>query len=478
MYEDETDRIFFARTGADGDAIRRRARQALEGRDDGELFLERASSESLLWEDGRLRTASFDSRQGMALRVVCGEETGFAQANEISEASVARAADALASVAGARPAQPDPSPPGGRNTALYPSEDPALALAFAEKRRLLQGLDERIRAAEPRVRQVSVALATSHQAVQVLRADGEVRADIRPLARLSVSVVLEKDGRRETGTHGIGGRGPFAEVFTSEACEAAADEALRRARVAMEAVPAPAGALPVVLAGGWPGILLHEAVGHGLEGDFNRKNLSAFAALMGEQVAAKGVTVVDDGTLPGRRGSLSMDDEGTPPARTVLIEDGRLVGYMHDRMSARLMGAQTTGNGRRESFACSPMVRMTNTFMEAGSDDPAELLARAEGGIYAVSFGGGQVDITNGDFTFNCTEAYRIRGGLAAEPVKGASLIGSGPEALKKVAGIGHDFALDPGIGTCGKDGQSVPVGVGQPSLLILEMTVGGTERA
>lgn len=474
MYLEETDALFFERSGTDGGALVRGARDILTGYDDGELFLEHCRSESLTWDDGRLRHASFDTQQGFGLRVVAGEETGFAHGNEISVRSLRRAGEALATIptTGRRAEASAP----GRNLALYPDNDPTEDLSFQSKRELVEAIDGYIRSREPLVRQVTVSLLAEHQVIQVVRADGERRADIRPLVRLSVSVVLERNGRRESGVYGIGGRGIAGEILTDSACRAAGDEALRQARVNLESVAGPAGSYPVVLGGGWPGILLHEAIGHGLEGDFNRKGLSAFSRLMGERVASRGVTIVDDGTLPGRRGSLSVDDEGTPSSRTVLVEDGILTRYMQDRTNARLCGAQSTGNGRRESFASPPMVRMTNTYMLGGEDDPKELISRVSDGVYAVSFGGGQVNITNGDFTFNCVEAYRIRNGRIAEPLKGASLIGNGPQALTKVSGIGNDFALDPGIGTCGKEGQSVPVGVGQPSLLLSEITVGGTE--
>ncbi|HMN85378.1 MAG TPA: metallopeptidase TldD-related protein, partial [Bauldia sp.] len=336
-------------------------------------------------------------------------------------------------------------------------------------------IDAYARAKDPRVRQVTASLAGSWQVVEILRADGMLVRDIRPLVRVNVSVVVGDGDRQETGSHGMGGREGFERFVTAESWQGAVDEAIRQGLVNLSAVPAPAGTFDVVLGPGWPGILLHEAIGHGLEGDFNRKKESAFAGLMGQRVAAPGVTVIDDGTIPGRRGSLSVDDEGTPTGSTTLIEDGILVGYMQDRQNARLMGMRPTGNGRRQSYAHIPMPRMTNTIMLGGKDDPKEILASVKDGIYAVAFGGGQVDITSGKFVFSCTEAYRIEGGRIGPAIKGAMLIGNGPDALTRVRMIGDDMALDPGIGTCGKSGQGVPVGVGQPTLRIDGLTVGGT---
>ena len=476
MHLPETDRLFYGGEDSERDPIVRRAVATLAGYDDGELFLEHHRAQSLVWDDGRLRTTSFDTREGFGLRVVQGEEVGFAHGNEISERAVKRAAERLSVIAPKdTPQTKTATSSDRRNRALYADEDPTEALSFARARDLVAGLDKRIREADEQVRQVTISCARSYQAIQGIRAGGARYADLRPLVRLSVSVVMERNGRRESGSYGFGGRGVIEEILTEENLHHAGAEALRQARVNLESVAAPAGQWPVVLGGGWPGILLHEAIGHGLEGDFNRKGLSAFSQLMGEKIAAPEVTILDDGTLQGRRGSLSVDDEGTPPQATVLVEDGVLRSYMQDRTSARLMGVAPTGNGRRESFSCAPMVRMTNTYMRAGREPREELIARVKDGIYAVSFGGGQVNITNGDFTFACTEAYRIRGGKVAEPLKGASLIGNGAKALLKIEGVGNDFALDPGIGSCGKNGQWVPVGVGQPSMLISSLTVGGT---
>jgi TldD protein len=341
--------------------------------------------------------------------------------------------------------------------------------------KLLEQIDAYARAKDPRVRQVTASIAANWQVVEILRADGETYRDIRPLVRLNVSVVTGDGDRQESGSFGLGGREAYDRFVTSHSWQSAVDEAVRQSLINLDAVPAPAGEMDVVLGSGWPGVMLHEAVGHGLEGDFNRKKTSAFAGLMGQQVAAKGVTVVDDGTMQDRRGSISIDDEGTPSNRTVLIEDGVLVGYMQDRQNARLMNMKPTGNGRRESHAHVPMPRMTNTYMLAGKHDPQEIIASVKNGLYAVSFGGGQVDITSGKYVFQCTEAYKIENGKVGAPVKGAMLIGNGPTDLNRISMIGNDFALDPGIGTCGKNGQGVPVGVGQPSLRMDKITVGGT---
>jgi len=365
-------------------------------------------------------------------------------------------------------------PPPRTNAKLYDDLDVVEQPGFETKAALLAEIDAYCRAKSPEVVQVSASLAGSRRVIGIVRADGDVRADVRPLVRLNVSVTLERNGRRETGSAGAGGRAAFERWLAPESWKHLADEAVRIAEVNLDAVDARAGEQTVVLGPGWPAVLLHEAVGHGLEGDFNRKGTSAFAGRLGEQVAARGVTVIDDGTIGERRGSLSFDDEGTPTRRTMLIEDGKLVGYMQDRLNARLMGVEPTGNGRRESYACAPMPRMTNTIMTAGDHNPAEILESLEDGLYAVNFGGGQVDITSGKFVFRCTEAYRVKNGKVMEPVKGATLIGDGPTALTRVSMVGDDFAMDPGVGTCGKAGQGVPVGVGQPTLRIDGMTVGG----
>ncbi|MCA8881228.1 MAG: metalloprotease TldD [Rhodobacteraceae bacterium] len=461
-------------TRVDPDAALRHLKAATDGADDGELFLERRRSEVLGFDDGRLRTASFDAAEGFGLRAVRGETSGYAHSTDISETAIRRAAETARLAVGAGGGTLDAAPPR-TNRRLYGDDDPLDEAGFAAKVATLRDIDAFARDLDPRVVQVSATLAAALQEVVILRPGGDMVTDTRPMTRLSLSVIVEENGRRETGTSGGGGRQPLGLVTDQSHWQSAVREALRIAAVNLEAEPAPAGVMDVVLGPGWPGILLHEAVGHGLEGDFNRKKSSAFAGLLGQQVAARGVTVVDDGTIPNRRGSITVDDEGTPSGRTVLIEDGVLVGYMQDRQNARLMGVAPTGNGRRESFAHPPMPRMTNTIMLAGSEDPAAILAGLDDGIYAVGFGGGQVDITNGKFVFSCTEAYRVKNGRVGAPVKGATLIGDGPTAMRHIQAIGTDMALDPGIGNCGKAGQWVPVGVGQPTLRIGRLTVGGS---
>ncbi|MGF1660344.1 MAG: metalloprotease TldD [Rubrimonas sp.] len=460
-------------TNLDEAAALRLLREAVAGADDGELFLERRRSEALTFDDGRLRAASYDASEGFGLRAVSGEAAGYAHATEISEAALKRALPTcrLAARAGGGVLAEAPAP---TNQRLYAEIDPLDGPTFAQKAQLLGEIDAHIRALDPRVVQVTVSLSGGVQEVEILRPEGLRLAEARPMTRMNISVIVEGDGRRETGTWGAGGRASYDGLIAEAAWRTGAAEALRIALVNLEAEDAPAGVMEVALGAGWPGILLHEAIGHGLEGDFNRKRTSAFSDLMGKQVAAKGVTVIDDGTIPDRRGSLSFDDEGTPTNRTVLIEDGVLVGYMQDRQNARLMGVDPTGNGRRESYAHIPMPRMTNTIMLGGQADPAEIVKAVKDGIYAVGFGGGQVDITNGKFVFSCTEAYRVKDGVIGRPVKGATLIGDGPTALNHVRMIGNDMKMDDGIGTCGKNGQGVPVGVGQPTLLIDGLTVGG----
>lgn len=457
----------------DRDAALAQLREATAGADDGELFLERRRSEVLSFDDGRVRTASYDASEGFGLRAVRGEVAGYAHSTTINEHALSRAvATARLAVGSGGGTMADG--PLRTNTKLYTDADPMADAVFPAKIDLLKEIDAFARALDPRVVQVSATLAASHQEVVILRPEGTLVTDTRPMSRLNISVIVEENGRRESGGTGGGGRTGLIGLMGAANWEPLAREALRIALVNLEAEAAPAGVMDVLLGSGWPGILLHEAVGHGLEGDFNRKGTSAFAGLMGQQVAAKGVTVLDDGTIPDRRGSITVDDEGTPSARNVLIEDGVLVGLMQDRQNARLMGVQPTGNGRRESYAHIPMPRMTNTYMLGGNADPADMLADLKDGIYAVGFGGGQVDITNGKFVFSCTEAYRVKNGKVTSPVKGATLIGDGATALKQIRAIGNDMALDPGIGNCGKAGQWVPVGVGQPSLLIGGLTVGG----
>ncbi|OUD08893.1 metalloprotease TldD [Marivivens niveibacter] len=449
--------------------------QATNGADDGELFLERRRSEALVLDDGRIKTASYDASEGFGLRAVRGETTGYAHSTTISESSLKRAAQTamLAIGAGGGVLADGPKP---TNRHLYSDVDPISQATFPAKIDLLKEIDETARQMDKRVVQVTASLAASLQEVVILRPDGILVTDTRPMSRINISVIVEDaNGRRESGSHGGGGREGLLGLITRDHWEPALREALRIALVNLEAEAAPAGVMDVVLGPGWPGVLLHEAVGHGLEGDFNRKGTSAFSGRIGQQVAAKGVTVLDDGTIEGRRGSITVDDEGTPSAKNVLIEDGILVGYMQDRQNARLMGVEPTGNGRRESFEHAPMPRMTNTYMLGGDADPASILADLKDGIYAVGFGGGQVDITNGKFVFSCTEAYRVKNGQVGAPVKGATLIGDGPTAMSQIRAIGNDMALDPGIGNCGKAGQWVPVGVGQPSLMIGGLTVGGS---
>lgn len=468
-------RAFLYRT-LDPEEAQRLATRHLARHDDGELYLQYSLSEAFGFDDGRLKTADYNNASGFGLRGVTGETTAFAHANEISAAAIDRAASTLRLLDPAK-AQPSAAPPR-TNQAMYGADDPLSAIPFADKVRLCAEIDAAARARDPRVDQVSVSLSGSWSVIDIVRAGGFVASDVRPMVRLDVSIVAKNGDRRETGSFGLGGRYLYDHLFDPATWNRCIDTALAQALVNLESVPAPAGEMQVVCGPGWPGVLLHEAIGHGLEGDFNRKQLSAFSGRMGQRVAAPGVTVVDEGAIPGRRGSLTIDDEGTPTGRTVLIEDGILKGYLQDRLNARLMGMQPTGNGRRESFAHAPMPRMTNTFMLGGTDDPAELVTRVNDGIYAKSFGGGQVDITNGKFVFSCTEAYRIRNGKIAEPVKGATLIGDGPSVLTRVKGIGNDLALDEGVGICGKGGQSVPAGVGQPTLLIDGLTVGGTATA
>jgi len=466
-------RSFLYRDTLDPEQAQALTAKALGKADDGELYLQYRKAEAFGFDDGRLKTASYDTSSGFGLRAVSGEMTAFAHSNEMTPAAICRAAETMALIEPGVAAKA--GPPQGTNQRRYTAADPLDLVSFADKVNLCQTIDAAARARDPRVAQVSVSLSGTWSVVEIVRADGFVATDVRPLVRLNVSIVAEQNGRRETGSYGIGGRYLYNDLFEPETYNRAIDEALSQALVNLDSIAAPAGEMTVLLGSGWPGILLHEAIGHGLEGDFNRKGTSAFSGRIGERVAAEGVTVVDDGSLRDRRGSLTIDDEGTPTRETVLIEDGILKGYMQDRLNARLMGVEATGNGRRESYAHAPMPRMTNTFMKAGNDDPAELLSRVKKGIFAKAFGGGQVDIVSGKFVFSCTEAYLIEDGKLGAPIKGATLIGDGPSSLTKVRGIGNDFALDEGIGICGKGGQSVPAGVGQPTLLVDGLTVGGT---
>ena len=446
---------------------------AVHGADDGELYVERTRSESFVFDDGRLKSAAFDTGQGFGLRIVAGEATGYAHASELSIDAIKRAAaTAVAAKQGYSGTLAEPPRPTNRQ--LYQPIDPTQAPDFTVKTGLLAEIDAWVRAKDPRVVQVSAVLSGSHKQIDILRPGGAAMHDTRPLVRINVSVTLEQNGRRESASAGAGGRAAYEDWIAPERWQALAMRALRKAEINLESVPAPAGEMEVVLGPGWPAVLLHEAVGHGLEGDFNRKGTSVYSGRIGEQVAAKGVTVIDDGTIENRRGSLSFDDEGTETKRNVLIEDGILKGYMQDRQNARLMGVAPTGNGRRESYDAVPMPRMTNTFMTAGDQDPEEIVKSIKRGIWAVDFGGGQVDITSGNFVFQCTEAYMVENGKVGAPVKNATLIGHGPTALEKISMIGNDFAMDDGVGTCGKAGQSLPVGVGQPTVKVDALTVGG----
>ena len=460
-------------THLDQEIAQKLVREATDGADDGELFLERRQSEVISVEDGRVKTASFDASEGFGLRAVRGETAGYAHSTTIDEHALRRAVGTTRLAVGDGGGVMSDAP-HGTNRKLYSDVDPMSQATFPAKIDVLREIDEFARGLDKRVVQVSASIAASHQEVLILRPEGTLVTDTRPMSRINISVIVEENGKRESGSMGGGGRAGLIGLIGRDNWEGVAREALRIALVNLDAEPAPAGVMDVVLGNGWPGILLHEAIGHGLEGDFNRKGSSAFAGLMGKQIAAKGVTVLDDGTIPDRRGSITVDDEGTPSAKNTLIEDGVLVGYMQDRQNARLMGVEPTGNGRRESYAHAPMPRMTNTYMLAGDADPAAMVADLKDGIYAIGFGGGQVDITNGKFVFSCTEAYRVKDGVVGAPVKGATLIGDGATALNQIRAIGNDLALDPGIGNCGKAGQWVPVGVGQPSLMIGGLTVGG----
>jgi TldD protein len=464
-----------AHAGLQASALDRALSKAMSRQlDYADLYFQLTRFETWTVEDGIVKEGVHSIDQGIGVRAVAGERTGFAYSDQLDEAALLDAVDAARGIARAngdgkvKVARHVPYQP------LYPNVDPLRSLEDRAKVDLLADLDRRVRLMDPRVAQVVASLASVYEIVLVQASDGTLAADVRPLVRVNVSVIMEKDGRREQGYAGGGGRGDFG-LVTGRALDIAA-EAVRTAAVNMEAVPSPAGNMPVVLGSGWPGILLHEAIGHGLEGDFNRKGTSAFSGKIGERVATEQCTVVDDGTLSGRRGSLNVDDEGTPTQCTTLIENGVLKGYMQDKMNARLMKGRSTGNGRRESFAYAPMPRMTNTYMLPGKYDPDEIIASVDKGIYAPNFGGGQVDITSGKFVFSASEAYLIENGKKTTPVKGAMLIGSGPEVLTRVSMVGKDLALDAGLGTCGKDGQSVPVGVGQPTIRIDSLTVGGTQ--
>ncbi|HKA14119.1 MAG TPA: metalloprotease TldD [Myxococcota bacterium] len=474
-----TARAFFQdRFGLDDKSLVAALDTALERRVDyADLFFEYSTTDSVVLEEGIVKTGDRHLEQGVGVRALVGERQGYAHSDELSTEALqiaARTARAISADAGAAGHAALPARAPARD--LYPVAQPPTDAAVVRKIALVEEIDRYARSRDPRIAEVIASCVTQHRSVLVMGSDGTLAEDARPLVRLNVQVIARAGGRREVGSQGGGGRTDFDALLDPARWRELVDEAVRTALQNLEAEPCPAGSMTVVLGPGWPGVLLHEAVGHGLEGDFNRKRTSAFAGRLGERVAAPGVTVVDDGTLPGRRGSLNVDDEGTPTQRTVLIEDGILRGYLQDRLNARLMGMAPTGNGRRESYAHLPMPRMTNTFMLAGDEDPADILRSVDRGIYAVNFGGGQVDITSGKFVFSASEAYRIEGGRVGAPLKGATLIGNGPDVLTRVSRVGNDLALDRGVGTCGKDGQSVPVGVGLPTLRIDDLTVGGTE--
>ena len=450
--------------------------ETLNNCDDGELFLENSKSESLVLDDGKIKNTSFDSSLGFGFRAVQDDKTAFCHSNIISKKSLNDASQNLVSNMsnGSNKVQKQ-SNPKRTNVKLYEDKDPIENKPFKEKVELLKKIDDYVRQKNPNIKQVTASFFGEHQSVEIIKSDNQVYKDQRPLVRFNVSVMMERNGKKETGSYGTGGRMDYENYLGSDNWKTICDEAIRQAEVNLDSKPAPAGEMKVVLGPGWPGIILHEAIGHGLEGDFNRKKTSAFHNLVGQKIAHENVTVVDDGTIASRRGSLTIDDEGTPTSRNVLIENGILKNFMQDRMNAKLMKVEPTGNGRRESFEYAPMPRMTNTFMINGNHTQDEMIKSVDKGIYAVSFGGGQVDITSGKFVFSCTEAYEINNGKIGAPLKGVTLIGNGPDILTKVSMVGNDMKLDPGIGTCGKAGQWVPVGVGQPSILVDQITVGGT---
>ena len=472
-----TEKLFFSNSDLNDSKIDKIVSDSLLKADDGELYLEFCESESFVYDDQRLKSASFDVSKGFGLRAISNESTGYAHSSDINESSLKKASNTVNFVTKGNQGSFN-SNFSRTNKKLYHDINPINSSLFSEKVETLKKIDEYARKQNPNVKQVSAALNGEWQVVRIYRPGGILVEDIRPLVRLYISVVLEKNGRLENGSRGTGGRINYETFLNDSHWQSQVDGAIKQAEINLDSVDAPAGEMDVVLGPGYPGILLHEAIGHGLEGDFNRKKTSAFSNLMGEKIADENVTVVDDGTIDSRRGSLSIDDEGTPTNCTTLIENGILTGYMQDRLNSRLMGVNPTGNGRRESYAHAPMPRMTNTYMLSGNKSPEEIIKSVKNGLYAVDFGGGQVDITNGKFVFTCTEAYKIKDGKVDQPVKGATLIGSGPEVLKRVKLVGNDSKMDTGTGTCGKDGQSVPVGVGQPTMLVNNLTVGGTATA
>ena len=469
-----TEDLFFSKSDLNNQKIDQIVSESLKSADDGELYLEFSENESFIYDDQRLKSASFDTSKGFGLRAISGESSGYAHSSEINEEALKKASNTVNFITknSNNSFNHDFTK---TNRKLYKDINPIDTSAFEDKINTLKSIDEYARKKNSNVKQVSAALNGEWQVVRIYRPGGVFVEDIRPLVRLYISVVLEKNGRQETGSRGSGGRIEYTSFLDSNYWKQQVDEAIGQAEINLNSVDTPAGEMDVVLGPGYPGILLHEAIGHGLEGDFNRKKTSAFSNLMGEKIADKSITIIDDGTIDSRRGSLSIDDEGTPTNKTTLIENGILTGYMQDRLNSRLMGMKPTGNGRRESYAHLPMPRMTNTCMLSGDKDPEEILKSVKNGLYAVDFGGGQVDITSGKFVFTCTEAYKINNGKVGEPVKGATLIGNGPDVLKRVTMVGNDSKMDTGIGTCGKAGQGVPVGVGQPTMLVENLTVGGT---
>ena len=469
-----TEDLFFSDSDLTSGSINSIVNDSLHKADDGELFLEYCESESFVFDDQKLKSASFDVSKGFGLRAIAGEATGYAHSSDIDAKSLKKASDTVSFIT-KNNNESFNSNFTRTNKKLYTDLNPVNSVNFENKIKTLEEIDRYARARNPLVKQVSSSLSGEWQVVRIYRPDGVFVEDIRPLVRLGISVVLEKNGRQETGRMGVGGRVDYQKFLEEDYWQKQVDGALAQAEVNLQSVDSPVGEMDVVLGPGFPGILLHEAIGHGLEGDFNRKKTSAFSSLMGEKIAHDSVTIVDDGTIDSRRGSISIDDEGTPTNCTTLIENGILTGYMQDRHNSKLMGVSPTGNGRRESYAHAPMPRMTNTYMMSGNKTPEEIIKTVKNGVYAVDFSGGQVDITSGKFTFSCTEAYKIVDGKVEQPIKGATLIGNGPDVLKRVSMVGNDSAMDTGIGTCGKAGQSVPVGVGQPTMLVNNLTVGGT---
>jgi len=466
---------FFKDTDLTRQEADRLVSETLKNCDDGELFFESSKNESFVLDDTKIKNTSYDTSLGYGLRAVTDDVTAYSHSNEISKKSLTEASKSLLSNLKNKNGKISTSPQRS-NSKMYSDVNPIEAKPFGEKVSILKKVDEYLRKKDSLIKQVSASISGEYQEIEIIKSDSQSFQDIRPLIRFNVTVMVEKNGRRETGSYGTGGRMNYDDYIANNDWKKVCDEAYRQAMINLESKEAPAGEMKVVLGPGWPGILLHEAIGHGLEGDFNRKKTSAFHNLMNQKVASEHVTIVDDGTISNRRGSITIDDEGTPSSNTVLIENGILKNYMQDRLNARLMKTTSTGNGRRESFECAPMPRMTNTFMLNGKHSQEDMIKSVDKGIFAVSFGGGQVDITNGKFVFSCTEAYEINNGKIGSPVKGATIIGNGPDILTKVSMVGNDMKLDPGIGTCGKNGQWVPVGVGQPSILVDEITVGGTQ--